>query len=1220
MKKIKNSLTLLAFAATAICGLSFLSFEKKSDEVDASDYYASVTDSMTGSTLQSQLHSIINNGSVSQSYDWSRFEAADEDPNNSNNIITIYARTSLPKTSHVSGSSGWNREHSFPQSKMDGGNGSKSDNHVIFASDNKVNGKRSNYKLGDHTGIAPNVYDYTGKLTPCIFSNSVFDPGDTVARGMVARATFYCAAMYNYNIEDNIESIETALRWHLTYKVGEIDKRRNEVVYSNQHNRNPFVDHPSYACRIWGTSGSAKTICDQYNGWTDGDEPTPTKTLLSIEVTGTPTKLVYEAGESFSTAGLTVTANYSDETSENVTSKVTVNPSVLTEGTTSVTLSYTYSDVTKSKTISGLTVKAVSVNYGTLENPLSVSEAKALIGKQCTSSGTYTKQPIYCKGKVGSILNDDDLNYRHMVNVRDLNNVSSVVKLESLNMSKEQYNVFAENDTIIFHGYGYKSSEGTDQFKFKDKYEITLDINEGKEIPIESVTITNTETQFYSGNTGWLSTVYSPENATYNTLTYTTDNPDVADITSNGYLSFGEPGTATVTVTAESGASDSITFTVVEQPVSVSRISAYLPTNKYYVGDNASIKYEVYPANATDKRVTFSSSDDGIAMVDESGHVEFLKPGTVGFTVTSVSDPTVECTFEVNVLGIDVAAVYLDDCETNVKVGSTVELSTSIVPDNATIKTLTYSSDNPSVATVNANGKVSFIGAGTVTITAKAHNDISDSITFTVTGKVVPVEDVRASLTKDTYRVGETAFIQYEVLPENATNKGVTFESCYPDIASVDDNGKVTFLKAGKAKFYVNSVEEERIYDAVEVNVVEPEQIIPVEDVRASFEKDTYQVGETAVIQYEVLPDNATNKAVTFETCYPNIATVDESGTVTFLKAGKAKFYVNSVEEERIYAAVEINVIDKPQGEIVEIAVANYPTKAIYNLGEKFDSTGLVVIANYLDGSISDITSEVVISNPSTGSTGSKLVNISYQNKFTTSFAIYVINEQVNSLTIKNKPLKTHYYSDESFNPLGLKIEADIGGNIEDVTNLVSTSYDFTKSDEVVFGFRNKTVVLNVVIEQGTISEEHKAADFAYVVENSLGDVAAEDVTLAQWKILQHYYNQLEAAVKELLQKIITNYANGTVSAAEELSETLKECAIRYDEIYLAHKDQPGFTDFMSRSPKPYVAPTPGPTPDADKNNDLLLLIGIIAGSVFVLVIVVVICVAASKKGKKKHA
>ena len=98
------------------------------------DYYSSVTDDLTGTSLLNKLHDIVTSGSISQSYEWSRYEQADQDPNNSSNIITIYARTSLPKSAHVSGNRGWNREHTFPQSKM-GVQESKSDNHIIYASD-----------------------------------------------------------------------------------------------------------------------------------------------------------------------------------------------------------------------------------------------------------------------------------------------------------------------------------------------------------------------------------------------------------------------------------------------------------------------------------------------------------------------------------------------------------------------------------------------------------------------------------------------------------------------------------------------------------------------------------------------------------------------------------------------------------------------------------------------------------------------------------------------------------------------------------------------------------------------------------------------------------------------------------------------------------------------------------------------------------------------------
>ena len=224
------------------------------------DYYASINDSMSGSTLQSALKSIINNTGVSVSYSWSRFEACDQDPNKSSNVLMVYARTSVPKSSHVSGNTGWNREHSFPQSKMESAQ-AKSDNHIIFASDNKVNGARSNYRLGDLSNKSPNIKDGYGNSTPCKLydkgGEKIFDPGDTPARGEVARATLYSAVMYDYIITENFESIALCLQWALSYPVANRDIYRNNTVYKYQRNRNPFVDHPEYACRIWGSTNSA---------------------------------------------------------------------------------------------------------------------------------------------------------------------------------------------------------------------------------------------------------------------------------------------------------------------------------------------------------------------------------------------------------------------------------------------------------------------------------------------------------------------------------------------------------------------------------------------------------------------------------------------------------------------------------------------------------------------------------------------------------------------------------------------------------------------------------------------------------------------------------------------------------------------------------------------------------------------------------------------------
>ena len=310
--KIKILPIILTSAALSLCAISFSSFknDNKAELATAADYYDAVTDSMTGTTLLNKLNDIIDTSNVSVSYDWSRYEAADEDPNNSNNVILVYARNSVSKSAHVSGNTGWNREHTFPQSKLQNTKAEK-DNHIIFASDNKVNGARSNIKMGVVSGGTV-VNDYFGHPTTCRKTTSLFDPNN-VARGIVARSTMYAAAMYGYDPLDNFESIATMLTWHLNYPVTSFDSGRNNIVYNNQHNRNPFVDHPEYACRIWGnTNSTTQSIC----GSASSD---PTVNSVSVS----PTTLTLNITSGQQTGNLTANVSVSNSAPTTVTWSVT---------------------------------------------------------------------------------------------------------------------------------------------------------------------------------------------------------------------------------------------------------------------------------------------------------------------------------------------------------------------------------------------------------------------------------------------------------------------------------------------------------------------------------------------------------------------------------------------------------------------------------------------------------------------------------------------------------------------------------------------------------------------------------------------------------------------------------------------------------------------------------------------------------------------------------
>lgn len=208
------------------------------------DSYYSSAFGKSGSSLLNSLKSIVG-GSISRSYDWSRFEKVDEDPNNSSNVFCIYSRTSYGKSAHVNGANTWNREHTYPQSKIS--KDAAKDSILIFADDWKTNGARSNYVFGE---VAHNsstaVKDSANRVTANYRQGSTFEPCDA-AKGEVARATLYTYVVYGHSVTGNFTSLDICLKWNKEFPVTSWEILRNNRNYSVQGNRNPFIDHPEFA-------------------------------------------------------------------------------------------------------------------------------------------------------------------------------------------------------------------------------------------------------------------------------------------------------------------------------------------------------------------------------------------------------------------------------------------------------------------------------------------------------------------------------------------------------------------------------------------------------------------------------------------------------------------------------------------------------------------------------------------------------------------------------------------------------------------------------------------------------------------------------------------------------------------------------------------------------------------------------------------------------------
>ncbi len=223
---------------------------------DFGGYYKDIDLDQEGTTLLNALKTLVNNTYRGGNYAkaWDNAREADEDVDNSNNIIQIYSRFTRPKSEKNSGSGtdNWNREHVVTQSAM-GCNTSSigpcTDYNNLFASDTAVNSKRGNTRFGVVSG-GTIVKDSKGRNTPARIGSGVFDPSSE-ARGEVARATMYMIIKWNFSTSINGD-FDTLLEWNRDYPPTEAREiKRNNAVQKYQNNRNPFIDYPYLADAIW---------------------------------------------------------------------------------------------------------------------------------------------------------------------------------------------------------------------------------------------------------------------------------------------------------------------------------------------------------------------------------------------------------------------------------------------------------------------------------------------------------------------------------------------------------------------------------------------------------------------------------------------------------------------------------------------------------------------------------------------------------------------------------------------------------------------------------------------------------------------------------------------------------------------------------------------------------------------------------------------------------
>ncbi len=236
----------------------------------ASGYYAGV-DNLAGAPLKSALRNIVTNHTVySYANAYDALEDIDEDPDNTDNILTQYSNLSIVKTNRgVSTAGYWNREHCWPKSLGSAeGTPMYTDLHHLFAEEFMMNTYRSN-------SIFANVLNPTQEAYGCKWTSDAFEPRDD-AKGDVARALFYMELVYEPDYGFTLINTanpstgqmahkNTLIAWSSEDPISEREELRNDRVYEKQDNRNPFIDIPDLVARVYDqttTGGSVMIVYD----------------------------------------------------------------------------------------------------------------------------------------------------------------------------------------------------------------------------------------------------------------------------------------------------------------------------------------------------------------------------------------------------------------------------------------------------------------------------------------------------------------------------------------------------------------------------------------------------------------------------------------------------------------------------------------------------------------------------------------------------------------------------------------------------------------------------------------------------------------------------------------------------------------------------------------------------------------------------------------------
>ena len=403
--------------------------------------------------------------------------------------------------------------------------------------------------------------------------------------------------------------------------------------------------------------------------------------------------------------------------------------------------------------------------------------------------------------------------------------------------------------------------------------------------PVTGIELNTTEITVRKGQVFWLNANCLPTDADDKSVTWSSNNEEICTVEQDGKVTAVEAGTTTIVAMSNDSGMLATCKVIVTQPVTGIKLNSSY--QEMWVGSKYAIIPTVEPIDAENKNVTYFSSDESVASVDEYGVVTALKGGNTIIEVTTEEyHLTATCTIVVKEY---VSSITLSEHEKFLNVTETGTLTAVVETSTATNRGIIWSSSDDAICSVDKDGNLSGnrVGNAVITATAADGSGVYDTCIVHVVNPVTKI-----TVEPDTVRmlVGDSYIVRAVVEPDNATIKDVDWSSSNESIAIVDEAGEIFALSTGKCKITATSKDGNNVKGSCWVYVT---PVVNISSLKINSSEIYMLSGKSRQLAVRVRPANNTDSYDWYSTD-TGIVTVNSNGVITTVGPGVADVVVES--------------------------------------------------------------------------------------------------------------------------------------------------------------------------------------------------------------------------------------------------------------------------------------------------------------------------------------